>query len=185
MLDTNTCIAIIRRRPPKVLRCFSDYCIGEVGISWVTRADLEFGVAESQHVKQNKVALEEFLLALEVASFDREAAVAYGQVHSSVVRSKRDVANWSWGVVCTHSWLCTARCRRPTLSSFLQSEMRARRPIRRVDRRLVALGDAWLSMLVVRHVVQPAAVPDMCRHSGCLCWPKIGTVNEAVVGPCR
>lgn len=86
MLDTNTCIAIIRRRPPQVLRRFSDYRIGEVGISWATLAELEFGVAKSQHVKQNKAALEEFLLPLEVASFDREAAVAYGQVRSTLER---------------------------------------------------------------------------------------------------
>ena len=36
MLDTNTCIAIIKRKPPRVLRRFNRYDIGEVGISWVT-----------------------------------------------------------------------------------------------------------------------------------------------------
>lgn len=86
MLDTNTCIAIIRRRPLRVLQRFSDYSIGDVGISWATLAELEFGVAKSQHVTQNKAALEEFLLPLEVASFDREAAIIYGQVRAALER---------------------------------------------------------------------------------------------------
>ena len=86
MLDTNICIAIIRRRPPQILRRFSDYSIGDVGISWATLAELEFGVAKSQHVTQNKAALEEFLLPLEVASFDREVAVVYGKLRAALER---------------------------------------------------------------------------------------------------
>jgi len=86
MLDTNTCIAIIRRRPPHVLKRFNAYRIGDVGISWATLAELEFGVAKSQHVAQNQAALEEFLLPLELASFDREAAVVYGQVRARLER---------------------------------------------------------------------------------------------------
>lgn len=84
MLDTNTCIAIIRRRPPQVLKRFSAYKIGDVGISWATLAELEFGVAKSLHVAQNQAALEEFLLPLEVASFDREAAVVYGRIRADL-----------------------------------------------------------------------------------------------------
>lgn len=38
MLDTNTCIAIIRRRLPQVLKRFNAYKVGEIGISWVTLA---------------------------------------------------------------------------------------------------------------------------------------------------
>ena len=49
MLDTNTCIAIIKRKPPQVLKRFNAYKVGEIGISWVTLAELEFGVAKSQH----------------------------------------------------------------------------------------------------------------------------------------
>ena len=38
MLDTNTCIAIIKRKPPQVLKRFNAYKVGEIGISWVTLA---------------------------------------------------------------------------------------------------------------------------------------------------
>ncbi len=82
MLDTNICIAIIKRKPPQVLKRFTAYKVGEIGISWVTLAELEFGVAKSQHVERNQAALDEFVLPLEIANFDREAARTYGQVRA-------------------------------------------------------------------------------------------------------
>lgn len=84
MLDTNTCIAIIKRKPPRVLRRFNRYDIGEVGISWVTLAELEFGVAKSQHKEKNRLALDEFALPLEIAYFDRETARVYGEVRAAL-----------------------------------------------------------------------------------------------------
>jgi tRNA(fMet)-specific endonuclease VapC len=82
MLDTKTCIAIIRRKSPRVLRRLSAYKVGEVGISWVTLAELEFGVAKSQHQEQNQAALDDFVLPLEIANFDRETARVYGRVRA-------------------------------------------------------------------------------------------------------
>lgn len=82
MLDTNICIAIIKRKPPQVLKRFTADKVGEIGISWVTLAELEFGVAKSQHLEKNQAALDEFVLPLEIANFDREAARAYGRVRA-------------------------------------------------------------------------------------------------------
>jgi tRNA(fMet)-specific endonuclease VapC len=84
MLDTNTCIAIIKRKPPQVLKRFNAYTVGEIGISWITLAELEFGVAKSQHVEKNQAALDEFILPLEIASFDRETARIYGRVRAAL-----------------------------------------------------------------------------------------------------
>ena len=84
MLDTNTCIAIIRQKSPQVLRRFKAYKVGEIGISWATLAELEFGVAKSRHLEENRAALDEFVLPLEVANFDREAARVYGQVRAAL-----------------------------------------------------------------------------------------------------
>ena len=80
MLDTNTCIAIIRQKPPQALRRFDAYKVGEIGISWVTLAELEFGVAKSQQLEKNQTALDEFVLPLEIADFNRETARVYGRV---------------------------------------------------------------------------------------------------------
>lgn len=84
MLDTNTCIATIKRKPPQVLKRFNAYRVGEIGISWITLAELEFGVAKSQHVEKNQAALDEFILPLEIASFDRETARIYGRVRAAL-----------------------------------------------------------------------------------------------------
>ena len=82
MLDTNTCIAIIRRNSPQVLKRFNAYKVGEIGISWITLAELEFGVAKSQHQEKNQAALDEFVLPLEIANFNRETARVYGRVRA-------------------------------------------------------------------------------------------------------
>lgn len=82
MLDTNTCIAIIRQKSPQVLKRFKAYKVGDIGISWVTLAELEFGVAKSQHLEKNQAALDEFVLPLEIANFDRGVARVYGRVRA-------------------------------------------------------------------------------------------------------
>lgn len=84
MLDTNTCIAIIKRKPPQVLRRFNAYKVGEIGISWITLAELEFGVAKSQHQEKNEAALDEFVLPLEIATFNRETARVYGRIRAAL-----------------------------------------------------------------------------------------------------
>jgi len=84
MLDTNICIALIKRKPPKALRRFDRLTAGDVGISVITLAELRYGVAKSQNTERNRQALEEFLLPLEVADFDERAASAYGTVRADL-----------------------------------------------------------------------------------------------------
>ena len=84
MLDTNTCIAIIKRKPPQVLERFDAYAVGDIGISWITLAELEFGVAKSLHQGKNQAALDEFVLPLEIAYLDREAARVYGRLRATL-----------------------------------------------------------------------------------------------------
>ncbi len=82
LLDTNICIYIIKRQPPAVLERFSGFAIGDVGISVVTLAELEYGVSKSRDVKRNRHALEQFIAPLEVAILDQEAAVMYGTIRA-------------------------------------------------------------------------------------------------------
>lgn len=93
MLDTNTCIAIIKRKPPQVLKRFNAYRVGEIGISWITLAELEFGVAKSQHVEKNQAALDEFILPLEIASFDHETARIYGRVRAALEKKGTPISS--------------------------------------------------------------------------------------------
>ncbi len=73
MLDTNTCIALIKRKPVNALQKFNKYQVGDIGISAVTLAELRYGVSKSQHQAKNQTALDEFMLPLEVAAFDEQA----------------------------------------------------------------------------------------------------------------
>lgn len=82
MLDTNTCIAIIKRKPVQALQKFEEYQVGDIGVSAVTLAELRYGVAKSQHQTKNQAALDEFILPLEVAPFDEAATAAYGVVRA-------------------------------------------------------------------------------------------------------
>ena len=84
MLDTNTCIAIIKRKLPQVLKRFNEYTVGDICISWVTLAELEFGVAKSQQQDKNQAALDEFILPLEIANFDYGVARVYGRVRAAL-----------------------------------------------------------------------------------------------------
>ena len=93
MLDTNTCIAIIRRNSPQVLKRFNTYKVGEIGISWITLAELEFGVAKSQHQEKNQAALDEFVLPLEIANFNRETASVYGRVRAMLENKETPIGS--------------------------------------------------------------------------------------------
>lgn len=84
LLDTNTCIYLIRERPPEVLRRFEEHAVGDIGVSSVTAAELHFGVQSSQRPAQNLRALEQFLLPLAVVEFGHSAAAAYGRIRASL-----------------------------------------------------------------------------------------------------
>ena len=91
MLDTNICIAIIRRRPEAALKRLRGKSVGQVGISSITLAELEFGAAKSQRAEQARLALAGFLLPLEVAAFDDAAAAAYGGVRASLEKRGKPI----------------------------------------------------------------------------------------------
>lgn len=85
LLDTNTCIYIINRRPPQVFAHFEGLRYGEVGVSSITGAELAFGVAKSGSAR-NRQALEKFLAPLELLPFDADAMHAYGPLRAELQR---------------------------------------------------------------------------------------------------
>jgi tRNA(fMet)-specific endonuclease VapC len=87
MLDTNVCIAIIRRQPETAIRRLRGKSIGQVGVSAITVAELQYGAAKSSRPEQARSALSEFLLALEVAPFDEQACLGYGSVRAKLESS--------------------------------------------------------------------------------------------------
>lgn len=86
MLDSDTCIAVIRRQPESALRRLQGKGIGQVGISSITLSELSCGAARSARRAQNLAALREFLLPLEVAPYDEPCALRYGEVPALLER---------------------------------------------------------------------------------------------------
>lgn len=90
MLDTDTCIAIIKKHP-LALKRLRGKSIGQVGVSSITLGELAFGAEKTSRPKDAHGALSEFLLALEIAGFDDQAAMRYGEVRASLARRGRPV----------------------------------------------------------------------------------------------
>ena len=87
LLDTNICIYAINRRSPGTLAPLRAFQGGDAGISAVTYAELRFGVENSARSDSNLVALERFLLPLEILAFDAEAARHCGRVRAILKRA--------------------------------------------------------------------------------------------------
>jgi tRNA(fMet)-specific endonuclease VapC len=90
MLDTNLCIYLMKHQPEQVAQRFSQCAVGEVVMSAITYAELEYGVA----VTANPVRERQHLLALVedivVAPFDQIAGSAYGPVRYATRESRKD-----------------------------------------------------------------------------------------------
>lgn len=87
VLDTNTCIYIINKRSARIEKRFADMDIGDVGISSITCAELQFGISNSSNPKQNQEALDEFLGPLEILDFPATACPVYGEIRAKLRKS--------------------------------------------------------------------------------------------------
>ena len=87
LLDTNICIYIIKRHPKQVIEHLRTLLVGDVAISAITLAELEYGAAKSSRPEQNREALIAFTAPLEVLPFDDNASLHYGEIRAELERS--------------------------------------------------------------------------------------------------
>jgi tRNA(fMet)-specific endonuclease VapC len=92
MLDTNICIYLMKHQPPQVRARFEACFVGEVVISSITLAELEFGIACTAPAAQrgNRLALDSLLEDILVAPFEAMAARAYGPIRAAFKDRSRD-----------------------------------------------------------------------------------------------
>jgi len=87
MLDTNTCIHA-RKRPhgfkPRLP-------LHECGISIIVLGELEWGVAQSRRVEENRAALRALLGAVKVVDVDAEVAREYGRLRAHLRSTGRPI----------------------------------------------------------------------------------------------
>lgn len=92
MLDTNICIYIMKKQPAAVAQRFAKCRQGEVVISAITLAELEYGVFCSAQAArpQNRRALDALVRVIPSVPFTESAAQAYAAVRASTPNRKRD-----------------------------------------------------------------------------------------------
>ncbi len=82
MLDTNVCIAIMKKAPPQIRNRLKGLRADDVGVSSIVAAELWYGIAQSQRTKHNQEALKDFLRYVTVTDWPADAAPAYGKIRS-------------------------------------------------------------------------------------------------------
>ncbi|MBF2035497.1 MAG: type II toxin-antitoxin system VapC family toxin [Leptolyngbyaceae cyanobacterium T60_A2020_046] len=92
MLDTNICIYLMKHQPPSVGRRFAECRQGDVVISAITLAELEYGVwvSREETQNQNRQALDALVEMIPPVPFDRPAAAAYAEVRAAALDRRRD-----------------------------------------------------------------------------------------------
>lgn len=86
LLDTNICIFLLNQRGgfENIVQHMDGMSRGDIGISAISVAELEFGIAASKKQNNNFKRLERFLLDFEVIDFNRASAAAYGPLRSTL-----------------------------------------------------------------------------------------------------
>lgn len=84
MLDTNIIIYIIKHKPESVHRKFQSVSQEDICISSITMAEMEYGISKSSNPDRNRLALDLFLVGINIVPFDDVAASQYGPIRASL-----------------------------------------------------------------------------------------------------
>ncbi len=90
MLDTNMCIYLMKNQPQEVARRFAQYYVGDVVMSTITYAELEYGVAASADPELERAHLAALVEDIPVVDFDAAAGVAYGPIRMATRDIRKD-----------------------------------------------------------------------------------------------
>jgi tRNA(fMet)-specific endonuclease VapC len=93
LLDTNTASYIIKGNMPRVRERLLKVPMAQVSISTVTEGELRFGVARRPEAVRLEIAVEEFLMRVEILPWDSEAARHYAQVRAALEREGNPMGN--------------------------------------------------------------------------------------------
>jgi tRNA(fMet)-specific endonuclease VapC len=84
MIDTDTCIYTVKKKPLSVLHRLESCRPGSVVMSVITFAELVNGAKKSRLVEENLRRLSALREFIDVLSFDTDAAMAYGEIRSDL-----------------------------------------------------------------------------------------------------
>jgi tRNA(fMet)-specific endonuclease VapC len=84
LLDTNIASYVIKGNVPHVRDNLRRLPMADVGISAVTEAELRFGVARKPQANRLELAVQEFLVRVEILAWDSAAARHYAILRSAL-----------------------------------------------------------------------------------------------------
>lgn len=87
LLDTNICVELLRGRAVQAFEKLKHCRVDEVGISSITLAELQYGVAKTARPARHTALLAEFCAPLAILPFDSRAAEVYGAVRTTLERA--------------------------------------------------------------------------------------------------
>jgi tRNA(fMet)-specific endonuclease VapC len=90
MLDTNICIYLMKNQPKEVAERFAQCSVGDVVMSAITYAELQYGVAVSNDPEHESANLENLVEDIPVAPFDAVAGITYGPIRLATRNNKTD-----------------------------------------------------------------------------------------------
>ncbi|HTQ35801.1 MAG TPA: type II toxin-antitoxin system VapC family toxin [Steroidobacteraceae bacterium] len=90
LLDTNMCIYLLRRQPEEVARRFAECQVGDVVMSAITYAELEYGAQLSADPVRDRRQLAALIEDIPVAAFGADAGVACGPIRKATRERRKD-----------------------------------------------------------------------------------------------
>lgn len=93
LLDTNVASYVIKGNIPHVRENLRRVPMADVGISAVTEAELRFGVTRKPLANRPELAVQEFLVRVEILAWDSAAARHYAIVRSALEDSGTPMGN--------------------------------------------------------------------------------------------
>jgi tRNA(fMet)-specific endonuclease VapC len=84
------CIYLMKNQPEQVAKRFAECFVGDVVMSAITYAELEYGVAVCANPAKERRTLATLIEDIPVAPFDAAAAVAYGPIREATRERKKD-----------------------------------------------------------------------------------------------
>lgn len=87
MLDTNICIYLMKKKSLSLFKKLSSLeKHHDIAISSIVLAELQFGVANSQHKEQSQINLNTLLSKLDVLPYTEQCAFYYGEIRAELKR---------------------------------------------------------------------------------------------------
>ena len=91
LLDTDTCIYLIKKQSPEIIEHFKSHKISAVAVSIISYFELEYGVRNSDNVRQNKAALNKFIDSIHLIGMDRLAADSSALIRAELKKKRTSI----------------------------------------------------------------------------------------------